>query len=84
MFYLLIMLSVVMFGGCFKLNDLYCVRMGTSLKVSLRFALISSLAALPVLGAICKFAPTLTPFTLLIAALSAVRKSWQPTRIPSW
>ena len=72
MYYLLIVLSVVMFGGCFKLNDLYRVRMGTSLKVSLHFALISSLAALPVLGAICKFAPTVTPFTLLIAALSAV------------
>ena len=61
-----------MFGGCFKLNDLYCARMGTSLKVSLHFALISSLAALPVLWAICKFAPTVTPFTLLIASLSAV------------
>ena len=46
--------------------------MGTSLKVSLQFALISSLAALPVLWAICKFAPTVTPFTLLIASLSAV------------
>ena len=72
MYYLLIMLSVVMFGGCFKLNDLYCVRKGTGLMVSLHFALISSLAALPVLWAICKFAPTVTPFTLLIAALSGV------------
>ena len=49
MYYGLIFLAVVMFGGCFALNDVYRNMRGSSMKISLQFTLISSLAGLLVL-----------------------------------
>lgn len=72
MYYGLIVLSVIMFGGCFALNDVYRKMRGSSLKISLQFSLVSSLAGLVVLLAVNGFKLEFTPFTLLIAFLSSL------------
>ncbi|HIS70060.1 MAG TPA: EamA family transporter [Candidatus Gallacutalibacter stercoravium] len=72
MYYGLIFLAVVMFGGCFALNDVYRNMRGSSMKISLQFTLISSLAGLLVLLAANGFSVACTPFTLIIALLAAV------------
>jgi len=72
MYYGLIILSVVMFGGCFALNDVYRKMRGSSLKISLQFSLVSSLAGLIVLLAVNNFKIEYTFFTLIIALLSAL------------
>lgn len=72
MYYGLIILSVIMFGGCFALNDLYRKMRGSSLKISLQFSCVSSLAGLAVLLAINNFKFEFTVFTLIIALLSAL------------
>lgn len=72
MYYGLIILSVLMFGGCFALNDTYRKLRGSSVKVSLQYSLLSSAAGLIVLLIINGFALEFTPFTLLMAFLSAL------------
>lgn len=74
MYYGLILLSVVMFGGCFALNDQYRRMRGSSLKVSLEASFIGSSVGLAVLFAVCGFRLTLTPFTLAIAVIAAVNR----------
>lgn len=72
MYYGLIILSVVMFGGCFALNDVYRKQRGSSLKISLQFTLISSFAALIVLLAANGFKFEFTAFTLIMALIASV------------
>lgn len=72
MYYGLILISVVLFGGCFALNDAYRKERGSGLKVSLQFSLISSLGGLVVLLVANKFVLQCTPFTLLMAILTAL------------
>ena len=71
-YYLLIVLSVVMFGGGFALQDVYRKKRGSSLKISMESTCIGSLAGLAVLLAIDGFSFGLTPFTLIMAGLAAV------------
>ncbi len=72
MYYGLIILSVVMFGGCFALNDVYRRLRGSALKVSLQFSMSSSLAGLVVLLIINGFRVEFTWFTLVMALLTAL------------
>lgn len=72
MYYALIILSVIMFGGCFALNDVYQKQRGSSVKVSLQFSLVSSLAGLIVLLIINGFKLEFTLFTLIMALLTAL------------
>lgn len=72
MYYLLILISVLMFGGNFALNDLYRRKQGNSLKISLQFSLITALAGTLFLLAVNKFTFEYTPFTLLMGAASAL------------
>ncbi len=74
MYYGMILLSVVVFGGCFALNDQYRRMRGSSLKVSLEASFIGSLMGLVVLFAVCGFRLSLTPFTLALAAVAAVNR----------
>ena len=71
-YYALIILSVLMFGGGFGLQDVYRIKRGSGLKISMEAAFIGSLAGLAVLLVINKFSFEFTPFTLLMAALSAI------------
>ena len=70
-YYALILLSVVMFGGCFALNDVFRRMCGSSLRISLYYTFFSTLAGLAVLLAVNQFRVEFTPFTLLMAALES-------------
>ena len=72
MYYALIILSVVMFGGCFALNDAYRKIRGSSIKISLQFSLVGSLAGLVVLMLANGFQLECTPFTLIMAILASI------------
>ena len=72
MYYLLISIAVVMFGGTFWTNDLYRQKCGSGLAVSLKFTFISSLAGLIALSAINGFKPEFTTFTFIMALLKAL------------
>ncbi len=72
MYYGLIMLSVMIFGGCFALDDLYQRHRGSSIKISMEYALASSLAGLAVLTVINGFQLECTPFTLVMALFSTL------------
>lgn len=71
-YYALIMLSVVMFGGSFGLQDLYRRKRGSGIKISMESACIGSFAGLIVLLALNGFTFECTPFTLLMAMLTAI------------
>ena len=71
-YYALILLSVVMFGGCFALNDVFRRMCGSSLRISLYYTFFSTLAGLAVLLAVNRFRVEFTPFTLLMAALCSL------------
>lgn len=72
MYYALIILSVVMFGGNFALNDVYRKQRGSSVRISLEFNLIASLAGLIFLFTFNGFKLAVTPFSLLMAFLVAI------------
>jgi len=72
MYYGMILGSVVMFGGCFALNDVYRRLCGSNIAASLWFSLISSAAGLVVLLAANGFRFEFTLFTLLISSVSAL------------
>ena len=72
MYYLLIIVSVIMFGGCFALKDVYRKARGSSFKISLQFTFVSSVAALIALVAINGFKFEFTWFTFLMALLAAL------------
>ena len=72
MYYVLIMISVIMFGGCFALNDAYRKIRGSSLKTSLQFSFIGSLSSVIVLLIINGFKFEFTIFTLIMAVLASI------------
>ncbi|MBQ9131665.1 MAG: hypothetical protein IJX62_04265 [Clostridia bacterium] len=71
-YYILILISVVMFGGGFGLQNLYRSKRGSGLLISMESACIGSLAGLIVLLAINGFVFEYTHFTLLMAILAAI------------
>lgn len=71
-YYSLIILSVVMFGGGFALQDVYRKKRGSGLEISMESAFIAGLAGLIVLLIINGFSFAFTPFTLIMAACSAI------------
>jgi len=71
-YYALIMISVAMFGGGFALQDLYRKKRGSGIIISMESVCIGSVAGLIVLLTINGFTFECTPFTLLMAILSAI------------
>ena len=72
MYYALIILSVVMFGGCFALNDAYRQRRGSSIKISLQFSFVGSLVGFVFLMIVNGLKFEFTPFTLIMAILASI------------
>ena len=72
MYYVLILLSVLLFGGCFALDDMYQQHRGSGVRISVEYALTSALAGLGVLTIINGFRLECTPFTLLMALLNVL------------
>ena len=72
MYYGLIIISVTMFGACFALQDVYRKMRGSGIAISLESSLAGAAAGIVVLLAINGFHFELTPFTLFMAALSAL------------
>lgn len=70
-YYGLIMLSVMMFGGGFALQDVYRKKRGSNLKISMESACMGALAGLIVLWIVNGWRVEFTWFTLLMATLSA-------------
>lgn len=71
-YYGLILVSVVMFGGGFAIQDQYRKKRGSGLKISMESACIGAFAGLIVLLAFNKFALDFTVFTFLMAVWSAL------------
>ena len=71
-YYGLILLSVVMFGGGFAIQDQYRKKRGSGLRISMESACIGALAGAIVLLAFNKFSLGFTPFTGLMALLAAL------------
>ena len=71
-YYLIVLVAVVMFGGCFALNDVYQKMRGSSIKISMQFSVLSSLAGLVILLCVNRFKLEFTWFTLIMAIVSAV------------
>ena len=61
-----------MFGGCFTLNDVYRKIRGSSIKISLQFSLVGSLAGFIVLIFANGLSFEFTPFTLVMAILTSI------------
>ena len=72
MYYLLIILSVILFSGGFALNDTFRKQRGDAISATLEYALISSVAGLIILFLINGFQIKCTPFTLIMAFLAAL------------
>lgn len=72
MYFSLVIISVIIFGGCFALNDVYRKLRSSSIASSMESSFIGSFAGLVVLLIISGFDFQATPFTLLIALLSAI------------
>lgn len=72
MYYGMILLSVVIFGSCFALDDLYQRQRGSSLRISMEYTMTSALAGLAVLTTINGFELEYTPFTLIMALMSVL------------
>ena len=72
MYYGLILLSVVMFGGCFALQDVYRKMRGSSLIISLEVAFVGSIAGVIILLVFNGFKIEFTLFTFIIAFFSAL------------
>ena len=72
LYYGIITVAVVMFGMQFFFNDKFQKNYGSGLHASLLFSFFSSLSGLLCLLVINRFALTFTPFTLLMATLTAL------------
>lgn len=72
MYYALILLTTIMFGGCFALNDRFRKIQGSSIKSSLQFSLVGSSAGLMVLFLVNGFKLEFTLFTLILALVASV------------
>lgn len=68
----LILLSVLIFGSCFALDDLYQRLRGSNLRISLEYALTSALAGLVILILCNGFRLECTAFTLAMALLNVL------------
>ena len=71
MYYFLIVIAVVMFGGSFALKDEYRKLRGSSVKTSFQFSLTGGIGGLILLFIINGISLKYTPFTLIMAGLSA-------------
>lgn len=71
-YYFLILIAVVLFGGNFLLHDIYRVMRGNSLKISLQFTAVSSLGGLLILFISNRGEISFTLFTLIMAILSSI------------
>ena len=71
-YYALILLSVVMFGGGFALQDVYRKKRGSGIKISMESSLIGSVAGLIILFIVNGFSIEITGFTFLMAMLAAI------------
>lgn len=71
-YYVLILISVLMFGGGFALQDVYRKKRGSGLLISMESSCIGSVAGLVVLLIINGFCLEITPFTLLMAVWTAL------------
>lgn len=72
MYYGLITLSVIIFGFTFFFNSGYEKHSGSGLTATLIFSLISGLGGIVPLFVINNFSLTYTPFTLILASVSAI------------
>lgn len=72
MYYLLIILSVIMFGASFAMNDAYRKIRGSSVKASLECTLYGGIAGMIVLVLINGISVQITPFAILMALWSAL------------
>ncbi len=72
MYYGLILLSVVMFGGCFALRDSYRKMRGSGIRISMEMTFVGSLTGLIVMIAVNGLHFEFTPFTFCIALLAAI------------
>lgn len=72
MYYLLIIFSVILFGGCFALNNSYRILRGSGLKISLEFSAVSSFFGLIALLLINGLKFEYTHFTLIMAILTSL------------
>ena len=72
MYYALIFLCAIIFGGCFGLNDAYRKNAGSGFYASMWFSLIGSAAGLVILMLINGFSFAITPFVLLISIISVI------------
>ena len=72
MYHLFIIVSVVMFGGCFALKDQYRKRRGSGLKISMEASCIGSVAGFVVMTVFKGFSIELTAFTLIMALWKAL------------
>ena len=70
--YTFILISVVMFGGGFALQDLYRKKRGSGIRYSMESSCIGALAGAVVLLLINGLSFESTPFTLLMAVLTAL------------
>ena len=71
-YYLLIMLSVVLFGGSFGLKNVYRAKRGSGLKISAESMCIGGIAGLIIMFFINGLVFEFTPFTMLMASLSVL------------
>lgn len=72
LYYSLVLIAVVLFGGTFALNDVYQKMRGSSIKVSMQFSVLSSFAGLVILLIVNRFQFGFTWFTFIMAMASAV------------
>lgn len=72
MYYGLIIISVMIFGGNFIIKDVFRKRCGSSVSISLRFTLVSSAMGFAIMLAMNGFKIEFTPFTFAIALLNAL------------
>lgn len=72
MYYLFISFSVILFGCCFALTDVYRKIKGSGIKFSLQFSFCGSLAGFVFLTLVNGLRFEFTPFTLIIAMLTAL------------
>ena len=71
-YYALMIVSVMLFGGNFALKNVYREKRGSSLKISMESTFIGALAGLAVLFFINGFKFEFTPFTLLMASWASI------------
>ena len=74
MYYGMIVISVIMFGGCFTLQDVYRSMRGSGLRISLESSFLGSTAGLIILLSLNGFSIELTPFTMIMALAASLNR----------